>query len=374
MPSSLDRFPRLAAFLAGEDVEWAALTITPDDVLSLADEQDIGPLLNTRLSVSAHADQWPTPVRDALSQQARAAAAAELLTAREVCAVLEALHDAGVAAILLKGTPLAYSVYDHPSNRPRGDTDLIVRAGSVEPARRAMAGLGYQTTVHCSDLFSQFEVQKTDRVGVLHAFDVHWTISTQPVFGDALTFDELASDAEPVPALGPRARAAGATHALLLACIHPVMHHRNEERALWMYDIHLLASRLSSGDFNAFAELAEQKQMAAVCAYALAAAQNLFKTRVPAGGLSRLSSVRAEPSAEYLDSGRRWRDELLSSVRGLPTFAGRLRLLREVLFPSASYMLGAYGLRGKPLGSLLLPALYLHRNIAGALKIVAGKK
>ena len=54
-----------------------------------------------------------------------------------------------------------------------------------------MTSLGYATTVHCSDLFSQFEVQKVDRFGVQHAFDVHWSISTQPVFAGLLTYDEL---------------------------------------------------------------------------------------------------------------------------------------------------------------------------------------
>ena len=132
MPSSLDRFPRLAACLAGEDVEWPALNITTDEVLALADEQSIGPLLYARLSTSIHAARWPEPVRDALSKQAQAGAAAELMRGREVRAVVDALQDAGVAAILLKGTPLAYSVYEHPSHRPRNDTDLIIRADSVD--------------------------------------------------------------------------------------------------------------------------------------------------------------------------------------------------------------------------------------------------
>ena len=55
-------------------------------------------------------------------------------------------------------------------------------------------------------------------------------------------------------------------------------------------------------------------------------------------------------------------------------FGDRVRLLREVLLPSPSYMLGAYGLRGKPLGTWLLPALYVHRNVRGAWKILTGKK
>ena len=51
-----------------------------------------------------------------------------------------------------------------------------------------------------------------------------------------------------------------------------------------------------------------------------------------------------------------------------------MRLLREVLLPSPAYMLGAYGIRDKPLAPWLLPALYMHRNVRGAWKVLMGKK
>jgi hypothetical protein len=104
-------------------------------------------------------------------------------------------------------------------------------------------------------------------------------------------------------------------------------------------------------------------------------AQTAFSARLPSGILASLDRGAAgEPSAEYLASERRWHHETLASLRALPRFADRARLVREVLLPSPQYMLGAYGLRGKPLGAWLLPALYVHRNVRGAWKIIAGKK
>lgn len=374
MPSSLERLPELAAFLKGEDARWAALGIAEDRLLGLSDREGLGGLLYQRLSASSHSEEWPLRLRGALSVQARTEAAKELLRGVETRAVLDALACAGIGSILLKGTPLAYGVYDSPASRPRSDTDLLIQAAEVEAARRTMATLGYRTTLHCSDLFFQFEVQKNDDFGVLHVFDFHWRVSAQPAFADVLTYQELRGRAQPLPALGPHALTAGPVESLLLACVHPVMHHRNEERVLWIYDIHLLASNLSPGDFDAFVEMALVKKMAMISAHGLQLAQKVFKTAVPASVIAQLSAPRSEPSAEYLADDRRWHDELMSSVRGLPTLSGRLRLLREVLFPSPQYMLGAYGLRGKPLGSLLLPALYLYRNLFGVFKIVSGKK
>ena len=78
-----------------------------------------------------------------------------------------------------------------------------------------------------------------------------------------------------------------------------------------------------------------------------------------------------EPSAAYLTPGRRWRHELVSSL-GCLGWRDRVRLLREVVLPRPRYMLGAYGV-GRS-GVVLLPALYAHRAVCGAWKILAGRK
>jgi hypothetical protein len=87
-----------------------------------------------------------------------------------------------------------------------------------------------------------------------------------------------------------------------------------------------------------------------------------------------LSGAADEPSEAYLASHRTWRHEVASSIRALPRAADRVKLMREVLMPSPAYMLGAYGLQRNSLGTLLLPALYVHRNMMGAWKVLTGKK
>jgi hypothetical protein len=374
MPSSLDGLPQLAAFLDGAPMRWPDLGIDEPSLLELCKAEDLSALCFHRLSRSPSIDDWPASLRDALSVTARLQTAKELLRATETRAVLDALARAGVRAILIKGTPLAYTVYEAPSLRARDDTDLFVAESDIPAAQQVMASLGYAATVLCHDLFSQFEVQKVDQFGVCHAFDVHWRISTQPVFAEVLTYQEMLARTVAVPALGPSAIMPHVADALLLSCIHPVMHHQNAERLLWTYDTHLLASRLTPAEFDEFVRCATRKKVAAVCAHALRLAQTLFRTAVPADVIRELSSATDEPSADYLASQRRWHHELASSLRGLPRFADRAKLMRDVLLPSPNYMLGAYGLRGKPLAPWLLPALYVHRNVCGAWKILMGKK
>lgn len=365
----------LLALLGEREVRWPSLRATPAEFLASCAEHDVKGLAHVRLGRLTHRDEWPPEIRDDLAAHAHREAALEMLRGEEISLVLADLAAAGVRPVLIKGTPLAYGVYEAPMCRPRADTDMMIREGDVEAARGVFARSGYRTTVHCSDLFSQFEVQKEGRFGLAHVFDVHWKISTQPVFENLLSYDELRGRSRPVAALGPHARGAGAVDALLLACVHPVMHHQNIERVLWIYDIHLLASTLAAADFDELTRLAGQRKVASICARGLRLAHTAFHTAVPAGAVEALSHAEGpEPSAEYLASERRWHHELKASVRASPSFGRRARLLREVLFPSPHYILGAYGFRDKPLGAWLLPALYAHRNLRGVWKILLGKK
>jgi hypothetical protein len=368
---------RLAALLRGEDVAWGSLGVEPATLLAACAEEDLTGLVHQWLGHRVACD-WPQGLRDDLTRAARAAATEELLRGREVVGVLDALAVCGVRPILLKGTPLAYTVYDAPRLRPRSDTDLLIPREQADAVRGTMAGIGYAAT-NFSDgevLFCQFELSRRDAFGVDHAFDFHWKVSTQAAFADLLTYGELAAEARAVPALGDQARAAGAVHALLLACVHPVMHHRDLERLIWLYDIHLLAQRLSREAFARFAELAVRKGVAAICARELGLARSRLGTAVPLEVAQALDAPprAAERSAAYLEPGRHWGDELVSNVRDLPRWTDRLRLLREVAFPAPRYMLKAYGLDEAVVGRALLPALYLHRGVRGVCKVLQGRK
>ena len=375
MPSSREALTLIAAFLRGDVTRWSDLALDAQTFLDLCREHEVEGLCFERLSKLDSTAGWPRQVWEELSDAARTRAAEELLRKAEIRRVVAALADAGIRPILLKGTPLAYTVYDSPASRPRADTDVIVSGADVEAARQVMRSLSYVETVQCHELLSQFEVQQCDRFGVIHAFDVHWSISTQPVFAGLLTYDALLLRAVAVPALGGSAVAPCRVDALLLSCVHPAMHHRNDERLLWILDIHLLASGLSPAELDEFEALARMKKVVAICRRGLQQAQAVFGTLVAADLIGRLKRTAGpEPSAAYLASERRWHHETIASLRALPRLGDRARLVREVLLPSPGYMLGAYGLRDKPLGTWLLPALYVHRNVHGAWKILIGKK
>ena len=202
---------------------------------------------------------------------------------------------------------------------------------------------------------------------------MHWKISTQAIFAEVLTYDELLAEAVPVPSLGARARAAGHVHALLLACIHPVMHHRNSERLLWLYDIHLLASRLPEADLDRFAQLAIARQRRQHLPASTRAQRRAVRhARAGASPGEPRGAWRSGTVGVVLQHDRRWHNELASSLNGLPRWRDRARLLREVILPPPGYLLKMYGLT--PSAFIFLPGLYTHRCLRGLFRILTGRK
>jgi hypothetical protein len=365
----------LAAVLRDETLP-ATVAHDPAAFVRACRDDDLTGLVYDVVRKQDRGGDWVRAVRGALAAEARAHAAEEILRRRELMAVLAALAAAGIQPIVIKGMALAYSVYTVPAARRCRDTDLLVRRNELTAVRATLAQLGYAAAHQCEGelLFYQIALKKTDSFGLVHTLDVHWKISTQSLFAGLLTLDEVVAASTPLAALGSHARGAGPLHALLLACVHPVMHHRQAHSLVWVYDVHLLASRLSASQFDQFATLALEKQVAAVCAHQLKLTARLMGTRIPDGVLQRLEAAGAsEASAAYLRPDRRWRDELMWNLQGLSSWRERARLLREVAFPGRRYILDAYRV-ASPAGAALLPALYLHRLATGGWKVITGRK
>ena len=66
-----------------------------------------------------------------------------LLNASVLGQLLRSLADAGVCAILLKGTAVACDLYASPATPARGDSDLRVAPADLDRARSALQEQGY---------------------------------------------------------------------------------------------------------------------------------------------------------------------------------------------------------------------------------------
>jgi hypothetical protein len=343
--------------------------------LQYADRHGLQALLCAQLRSSNCGSSWPSDLRQALTAEAAAQAAREILQGQETVRVLEALTQRGVKPLLMKGVPLAYTHYRSPHLRPRGDTDVLIRRVDRETAGSVLAGLAYtRRNLTSGELVSyQYTWSRLDRHGTTHVIDLHWRVSNSQMFAKALSYDEVANSSIAIPQLGGRALAP--VHALLLACMHRVVHitapyfvddsvHYGD-RLIWLYDIHLLVSRMPPQELMRFARLAAEKKLSTICLDGLRRSQRCFATVLPAEIVEVLSNGSApEPSARYLDPGRL--RQLVTDIRSLSNWPDRLRLAREHLFPPAEYILKKYAVSQRA----WLPALYLRRGMQGIWRLI----
>jgi hypothetical protein len=363
---------RLAALLRSDMEVVRSLPLgSPSSLLTAAEDHRVQCLLSDVL-LSREARRYISDeLAHALEVRARLEQVVELVRGAELRRVVDGLCAAGVPALVFKGAALAYTLYPSPHLRPRCDTDLLIRDDDRARALEALTTMGYErfNAVDRDAIFTQWSFEKHGFGHVRHLLDLHWRISNRPLFRDVLSFDELERDAVGIPAIGPGARTPGTMHALLLACIHPVAHHHNECRLIWLYDILLMAQRLGPEDLIRFRHLAAGKQVSRICAQMFQLVLRHF------GSNPRLLQFWLpesadhppveEPSAAYLDGKFSSRQDLILDLRAVHSAFGKARLLAAHTFPDVGYMRATYGASG----ALSIAVAYI-RRIGGALRLL----
>jgi hypothetical protein len=283
----------------------------------------------------------------------------------ELVTVLDALASDGIRPLVIKGAHLAHTLYPSPELRPRADTDLLVTEDDRDRVSAALARVGYERLPHVRGtvILGQCHYTKADRVGVVHALDVHWRVAAPLVFANVLPFEALRPAAVSIPALGSNAFGPSRAHALVLACIHLAAHHRRHPILVWLFDVRLLAESLEPPEQAAFVDTAGVCGVTRICAKVLEDATHYFDhpaLATLAGRVGVRGAGQSEPSARLLTATRRV-DELLLDLKTPASWRTRMTLVREHLWPDADYM-RASGARG------WLPLAYAGRIVRGARK------
>lgn len=344
----------LGRTLRGEAATWPVLS--RDEVIALV-AHGVGPLVYARARVPE------------LRDEALRAAAIEPLRLNDLREVLAALQARGVDALLMKGSALAYDIYDAPELRPRSDNDLLIAREARAAMRAVFVDLGFTERLTSGDEHGVRQVgfARRDGFGVEHFYDVHWDVTNAALFADILRFDELRARALALPAISPHAYGSSHADALLHACVHRVVHHHDSDRLIWLADLALLRERMSDEEHERFWRLAAERRVVGICRRSIGAADAWFGAN-PRGGaerwLSRDDVQQDEISRVYLDGRMSYGRETWINLRAL-TWRDRAQRLWQLAFPPRAFMRQSF----PRANAATLPWLYVYRGMRGVARL-----
>jgi len=310
---------------------------------------------------------WPSSLLSSMKNAAMQEVASDMLVQLELKKILKSLDNIGIHPLLIKGTPLSYTLYPTSGLRPRCDTDFLIPQGDFDTTAELMMQLGYQSIYDADVEFLSSEKTFTNQDKLKsHAYDVHWQINNNSrSFSDELNYSSLVSAGIKIPQLSPHAITLGNVDSLLLACFHRAGHFSHSgDRLIWLYDIHLLMNALDEHEFDLFYQKAKKMEIVTICSDAILTAQDWFNTSLTGSRLKQLNTLpESEASTAYLATGRQVgiKNHALLELNGLSSLRDKFLYLTQKVFPPVNYMLWRYNTNRK----YLLPFLYLYRLIYG---------
>lgn len=368
----IDRF--LAAALSQEEVawptHWAPEPVGADVVRRIA-YHGISGLLSDRLR-ALHA--WPREVLARIRELSLAQAMWETRHRIVLARLLGAFAEADVCTLFLKGTGLAYDLYQNPAARARGDTDLLVARDKLQQARQVLTSLGFVVDPNVAGLSDDLHLQEIWRLDhpdeSRHDIDVHWQVMNSFALSNTIGVEACFAGAIALPRLARQALTLDHVTMLVHTALHKATHivspyfsdgqaYYGGDRLIWSYDIHLLAQAFSEDEWTRLLKVARKDGIAEVCLAALVCARDGLGTHVPGEVLRELkAAVPEDRQSSFLlrsgQLGRAWQD-----LQALVGWRRKVAFMRSRVLPPRAFVRAKY----PELANQPLLVLYLRRAV-----------
>jgi hypothetical protein len=279
-------------------------------------------------------------VEDLLSRQ-RDAMLQVLALERHLVNLSNALEEARVEMVLMKGPALAHTVYPDPSWRPFADLDFLVRGQDFQKACDVLADSGFRRGL--PEPRAGFDVRFGKAAELMGpdglTIDLHRTLVVGP-FGLWIGLDELFAHTASLTVGGREVRRLDDTSLFLHACVHASL-------GWWppllmpIRDVAQVAS-FAKVDWGLAAARTRQWRLAAVVHHAMATASDTLGASFPeeAKAVQGIKPRRKEERAmvAYTTDRRERGGTATSTLRAIPGIRAKAAYVRALLFPNRDFL------------------------------------
>ncbi|GMN01957.1 hypothetical protein MTsPCn3_06870 [Erythrobacter sp. MTPC3] len=301
---------------------------------------------------------WPSEVKGLVATEARLGALWEATHNPVIVSAIRALMDAGIESVVMKGTALAYSLYEDAALRRRGDSDLLVKPNDLMCAREALrsAGLAQDTAQFGPNFQEVWEYESA--AGMTHLIDLHWQPVDSPFILKLVDCDQIWSQKVALDRLCIGAYVPDPVITLVRGAINEAWHLKygyyadgprltGGHRMIWAVDYLLLTEKFSALDWENLSTYCEKTGASPIVLSALEGAETMLGMALPDTVRSRLTQqATPSPQQRYISSFgelARLRADVFAStdtamalaVMRCAAFAPREHLLRK--FPKSDH-------------------------------------
>ena len=321
-----------------DQVDWGSFTPRHWKLLErMAQNEGVAPLMYWNFKDSA----LPVPEQTFkyLQGEYYKTYARNTLLYQELGRILQALDEAGIPVIVLKGAALAVTVYEDIGLRPMTDLDLLVLPSDLEQAIIKIKQSGFELEK------ASYHIVFSDGSSDINV-ELHWHLAS--MVDDGYQGDEHfyryenSSLAEPMYLLRP------AADLLYLAAHLSIQHNQDPFRLLWLNDFYqLLVQNEHVLDWDWLDERLENQDLRVYM-------QEVIQAIIPRWGfncaeviliLEGMCKKTEGVEIRNPDPTEDIRKFLLSKSWGYLNWSMRLRIIGWLLFPSSAYLRWRYGIR-----------------------------
>ena len=290
--------------------------------------------------------------------------------------VLNRFAEHNITPLIFKGTALAYSHYEQPIFRERGDSDLLISRQDYELAHRLLLEIGFSTYLIAAGVhnFTERDFVYVDDFSQKHHIDLHVQINAAPFLNTSFSYDVLMASSDLIQIGGVDAHIFSKPDALAIAAYHyhyslVGSYKKSTESPAslynlrWVFDMHLLAESFSSADWDKLLIKSQESGLCGSTYSGLKLTQEFFNTAIPKAVLATLLQAgRSGKVDRFLWSSRNVR--LCMMAFNQPSLKRKSSYIRDLFFPDKTYIYHQY----KDIRPNWLPYLYLRRIFSGVRK------
>ena len=335
----------LIAALTHDELPPLAATTWPE-LLAQADSEGVLVLLEHRLAFHPGYAALPADLINQIQRAAKHGLMDQLPFQSEQKKLFQALNQAQIPFLVMKGAALGNWLYDSPNYRPVTDIDLWFKdQKTVKSLAEILQPLGYIRIESSGGLTSFEQAFDKDFNGTKIRLDAHWALFNSAILSESVSYQSAYSRAMTVTIQGQNVKALGIIDALINSIGHRALKHlaRQAVTLKWLYDQYLLFNTLEPVQWQELIARCAQAGISDLALEAIEQSQTNFKTMIPLSVIEALSknAKNEKINRGWFQSWPRYQWQEMQAIS--PNFSIRMQWIVQKLWPNPEAMREGYG-------------------------------